>query len=144
LQQITVLYVEDHDLVLFTVKQLLELEGWHVHICRDGKLALKLIAGEEHFDLIILDAELPSVSGFDLIRRVRNLPHRESTPVIVFSARDCHEEAKGVGADACLKKPGGIKDLLETCNRVLKLAAPDAGEADGQRRAVNSVGRRRD
>ena len=142
--QITVLYVEDHDLVLFTVKQLLELEGWRVEICRDGHQALKQIAGAEPFDLIILDAELPAVSGFDLIRRARTLAHRRATPIIVFSADDCGEEATAVGADACLKKPGGIKDLLETCNRVLKLETPDAVEADGQRRAVNSVGRRRD
>src|SRR5207237_1181763 len=142
--QITVLYVEDHDLVLFTVKQLLELEGWRVQICRDGGQALKLIAGEEHFDLILLDAELPSVSGFELIRRARGLPHRQATPIIIFTARDCGDEAETVGADACLKKPGGIKDLLDTCCRVLKLDTPNATDPKTQRRMANGTGNLRD
>lgn len=144
MQQITVLYVEDHDLVLFTVKQLLELEGWRVQICRDGGQALKIIAGEEQLDLIILDAELPSMSGFDLVRRARGLPHRQATPIIIFSARDCADEAQEVGANACLKKPGGIKDLLETCYRVLNLEMPGATETEAQRRTANKMGNRRD
>ncbi len=121
MRQITVLYVEDHDLVLFTVKQLLELEGWRVQISRDGNQALRHVAGNEHYDLIILDAELPGVNGFELIRRTRALAHRQATPLIMFTARECSEEALAAGADACLKKPGGIKDLLETCYRVLNI-----------------------
>ena len=131
--QITVLYVEDHDLVLFTVKQLLELEGWRVEISRDGDQALKQISGEEHFDLIILDAELPAISGLDLIRRARTLTHRRATPIIMFSASDCSEEAAAVGADACLKKPAGIKDLLDTCNRVMNHTADKESDTDGRR-----------
>ena len=131
--QITVLYVEDHDLVLFTVKQLLELEGWRVEISRDGAQALKLLAGEEHFDLIILDAELPAVSGFDLIRRARTLTHRRATPIIMFTANDCAEEAAAAGADACLKKPAGIRDLLDTCNRVMNHIADRQTDTDGRR-----------
>ena len=144
MQQITVLYVEDHDLVLFTVKQLLELEGWRVQICRDGAQALKLIAGEERFELILLDSELPSVSGLDLVRRARGLPHRQATPIIIFTARDCAEEAANVGADACLKKPGGIKDLLDTCYRVLDIDVPDTNEPKPQRLAANGTSNQRD
>ena len=140
MQQTTVLYVEDHDLVLFTVKQLLELEGWRVRVCRDGSHALKQIAGEEHFDLIILDAELPAVSGFDLIRRARALAHREATPIVMFSALDCGEDALSAGADACLKKPGGIKDLLDTCYRVMGHTGADDRNGHERPRAANRAG----
>jgi CheY-like chemotaxis protein len=119
LPQITVLYVEDHDLVLFTVKQLLELEGWRVQVCRDGHQAHKQLAGEEQFDLVILDAELPAVSGFELIRYARSLTHRRATPIILFTANECGEEAAAAGVNAYLKKPAGIKDLLDTCYRVM-------------------------
>jgi len=141
LQQTTVLYVEDHDLVLFTVKQLLELEGWRVRVCRDGSHALKQIAGEEHFDLIILDAELPAVSGLDLIRRARALAHREATPIIMFSALDCGEDALAAGADACLKKPGGIKDLLDTCYRVMNHTGAGESHDNERPRVVNQAGK---
>ena len=142
--QITVLYVEDHDLVLFTVKQLLELEGWRVQICRDGAQALKLIASEDHFELILLDSELPSVNGLELVRRARRLPHRQATPIIIFTARDCADEAAAVGANACLKKPGGIKDLLDTCYRVLDMDMPGANEPKPQRRAANGAANQMD
>ena len=140
MQQTTVLYVEDHDLVLFTVKQLLELEGWRVRVCRDGSHALKQIAGDEHFDLIILDAELPAVSGFDLIRRARALAHREATPIVMFTALECGEDALSAGANACLKKPGGIKDLLDTCYRVMNHTAADKTNGNDHLRTANQAG----
>ena len=140
MQQVTVLYVEDHDLVLFTVKQLLELEGWRVRICRDGGEALRHIKGDEHFDLIITDAELPTVSGFELIRKVRTLTHRQSTPVLCFTANDCGDEAIAAGAVAYLKKPGGIKDLIATCNRYLHSDTPDAADLSGQPGRARKVG----
>ncbi len=134
MQQITVLYIEDHDLVLFTVKQLLEQEGWRVQIARDGNQALKQITGNEQFDLIILEADLPGVSGFDLLRRTRKLAHRQAVPLIMFTARECRAEALAAGADAYLKKPNGIKDLLATCYRVLNIEPSsefDTGELRG-------------
>lgn len=121
MRQINVLYVEDHDLVLFTVKQLLELEGWRVRICREGQSALKLLEGDEHYDLLILDVELPGVGGLDLLKHTRSLPQRQALPVVVFTALDCTDEALAAGAAECLKKPGGIKDLLNACYRLLKL-----------------------
>jgi DNA-binding response OmpR family regulator len=133
------LYVEDHDLVLFTVKQLLEQEGWRVHICRDGGQALKQLAGAEHFDLLILDAELPSVSGLELIRRARTLTHRRATPIIMFTASDCSDEATAAGANECLKKPAGIRHLLETCYRVMNHGSNVEAETDGHRRAANEA-----
>src|SRR2546423_2989307 len=100
---------------------MLELEGWRVRVCRDGNHALKQLSGDEPYDLIILDAELPGASGFELIRHGRALPQRAPTPVIIFSALDCGDEALAAGADVYLKKPAGIKDLLDTCYRLMKL-----------------------
>jgi CheY-like chemotaxis protein len=119
LQQIKILYAEDYDLVLFTVKQLLELEGWSVDICRDGSEALKKIEGAEHYDVIVVDAELPGTSGINLLSRARELTHRRRTPMIMFTANDCEAEALAAGADAFLRKPGGIRDLIQTIERLL-------------------------
>lgn len=119
MQQLSILYAEDYDLVLFTVKQLLELEGWSVDICRDGAAALRKLESQEPFDIIILDTELPEVSGLTLLRSARSLAHRAATPVIVFTAEEHEREAREGGADAYLKKPGGIRDLVETVERLL-------------------------
>ena len=119
MQQTRILYAEDYDLVLFTVKQLLELESWQVDICRDGAAALKKLESDEHYDLIILDAQLPGESGLSLIQRARQLAHRRRVPVILFTGSLKHDEALAAGADAFLKKPTGLKDLIATCNSLL-------------------------
>jgi CheY-like chemotaxis protein len=119
LQQTRILYAEDYDLVLFTVKQLLELESWQVDICRDGATALKKLEGDEHYDLIILDAQLPGESGLSLVQRARQLAHRRRIPIILFTGSLRHDEALAAGADAFLNKPTGLKDLISTCNSLL-------------------------
>ncbi|HVF55037.1 MAG TPA: response regulator [Pyrinomonadaceae bacterium] len=119
MQQIRILYAEDYDLVLFTVKQLLELEGWFVDICRDGVAAMKKIESEEPHDLIVLDADLPGVHGLELLRRARDLEHRRHTPILMFTSVDCKDEAADAGADAYLRKPGGIRELVQTIESLL-------------------------
>ena len=119
MQQTRILYAEDYDLVLFTVKQLLELESWQVDICRDGSAALKKLESDEHYDLIILDAQLPGESGLSLVQRARRMAHRRRIPIIMFTGSLQHDDALAAGADAFLKKPTGLKDLITTCNTLL-------------------------
>ncbi|HYP53428.1 MAG TPA: response regulator [Pyrinomonadaceae bacterium] len=61
--RVNILYVEDYEQVLLTVKQLLELEGWFVEICHDAETASCLLDAGRHFDLIVLDAKLGGMSG---------------------------------------------------------------------------------
>jgi DNA-binding response OmpR family regulator len=119
LQQARILYAEDYDLVLFTVKQLLELESWQVDICRDGATARKKLEGEEQYDLIILDAQLTGESGLSLLQCARQLAHRRRIPIILFTGSIKHEEALAAGADAFLNKPTGLKELITTCYSLL-------------------------
>lgn len=119
MQQVKILYAEDYDLVLFTVKQLLELEGWRVELCRDGATALRRIETREHYDIIILDADMPGMHGLELLKRARSMTHRRRTPIIFFTATDCETEARAAGADVFLKKPNGIRDLIQTIERLL-------------------------
>ena len=129
LQQIRILYAEDYELVLFTVKQLLELEGWRVDICRDGAAALKKIESDDHYDLIILDAQMPGESGVALVQRARQLAHRRRVPIIVFTGSLRREDALAAGADAFLNKPTGLKNLISTCNSLLD-RQPAINESD--------------
>lgn len=125
LAQINILYVEDYELVLFTVKQLLELEGWAVEVCRDGATALKNLESGRRFDIIVLDAEMMGVHGLEVLRRLRSMTHRRRTPVIMFTATECESEAFNAGADAFLKKPSGIRELIPTVERLLGADSAD-------------------
>lgn len=119
LTQIKILYVEDYDLVLSTVKQLLELEGWSVQICRDGAAALKRLESREPYDLVVLDSEMLGICGLELLKLARSMTHRRRTPVLMFTATDCEREAAAAGANAFLKKPSGIRELIPTIENLL-------------------------
>lgn len=111
---VTILLVEDNDVVFGVVKKTLELEGWSVECCRDGDAAMRGLEGGGHYDLIITENDLPGASGLELIRRARTLPHRQHTPIIMFSSCPHREEALDAGANEFLKKPEGIYAVGET------------------------------
>ena len=141
MQQIRILYTEDYDLVLFTVKQLLELEGWWVDICRDGSAALKKLESDEHYDLIILDVQMPGESGLSLVRRTRQLPHRLHLPVIMFSGSLRHDDALAAGANVFLNKPTGLKELIATCKSLLDPGAKDERDNGDMQKSIGTVHR---
>ena len=83
---VTVLHVEDHDIVARTAKEMLETEGWEVETCTDGNAALDKICGDSRYDLLLLDYDLPGVNGLELVSRARIIVHRARTPIVVLSA----------------------------------------------------------
>ena len=135
MEKIRILYAEGYDLVLFRARQLLEAEGWEVEVCRDGAAALKKLDGEEHFDLLILDDRLEGSNGGELIRRARGDERQRHVPVILFTAEQTNGDSAQREADACLSKPGGLKDLVPTCYRLL---ASDAARQSHEPRAGES------
>ena len=109
---LTILFAEDHETVRSAVKETLELEGWRVDACADGRAALARLEGGARYDLLLFDHELPGVGGLELVRRVRALAHRGRTPIIVISASDARAEARRAGADAFLRKPQDVELLV--------------------------------
>jgi two-component system chemotaxis response regulator CheY len=115
-----ILHVEDNRIVAEAVKDTLELEGWRVETCPDGSAALARIEGGEHFDLLLLDHDLPDMTGLDIIHRAKQLAHRRDLPVVILSGSDYAAAARRAGADAFLKKPEGTDSLVETLTRLLE------------------------
>jgi CheY-like chemotaxis protein len=117
---LTVLYAEDHKIVADAVKETLEEEGLKVVLCSDGAVALRRISGNARYDLFIVDNHLPNINGIELIRHTRQLSHRQSIPIIMLSATDSHREAYQAGVNVFLKKPEGVKKLVESVNQLIK------------------------
>ena len=127
MDKIRILYAEGYDLILFTAKPLLEAEGWEVEVCRDGAAALKKLERGAHFDLLIFDDRLDGASGAELTACARGCTRLRATPIILFTAGQSNGDSASHGADACLSKPGGLKDLVTTCRRLIPRAAPPPG-----------------
>lgn len=120
LSQLSVLHVEDNQPVAQLISEVLSDEGMHVHSCADGSTALELINSDEHYAVIIVDNDLPGLSGLELVLRARSLSHRRKTPIIMLSDDDCEKEAWRAGVDAFLLKPKGVDKLGSTINRLLR------------------------
>jgi two-component system, OmpR family, phosphate regulon response regulator PhoB len=120
---LTILHVEDHEIVAEAVRDALEAEGWQVVTCSDGAAALNKLAGGARFDLLLTDNHLPDVDGLELVRYTRQLSHLAGMPVVMLSAVDCEAEALRAGVDVFLRKPEGMNELVGTVARLLDRGA---------------------
>lgn len=123
---VTIFHVEDDRHVADMLKDMFEAEGWEVETCADGASALKKLAGDAHYDLLLFDQGLPGASGLELVRAARKIPHRRRTPIIMLSASECEAEAWRAGVDAFLRKPDDIRSVTAMILRLL--AEPEADE----------------
>lgn len=118
--QISVLHVEDNELVARVIAETLTTAGMHVDSCMSGSTALKILKGDPHYDMIIVDNDLPGLSGLDLVLRTRKIAHRHATPIIMLSGDDCEREAWRVGVNAFLRKPEDVDKVSLTIDRLLE------------------------
>lgn len=116
---VSILHVEDDEIVASVAREILEAQGWRVETCGDGSAALEKISGKDQYDLLLIDNDLPGVNGLQLINHARELDHRCATPMVLLSANPIEAEAREAGADVFLRKPQGIGMLTETINRLL-------------------------
>ena len=94
------------------VKDTLESEGWQVEVCANGTEALQRIKSDVHYDLLLLDYDLPGLNGIGLLRSARAVAHRRGIPVIVLSGTAVEEAVMQAGADAFLHKPEDISSVV--------------------------------
>lgn len=119
IQTAAILYVEDNLLVASAVKDTLEEEGWRVEVCAHGADGVSRLEGGDHYDLLIVDKDLPDIDGLEIARRARQLPHRSRVPIVMLSASDSATEASRAGVEVFLRKPEGVSSLVETIRRLL-------------------------
>jgi two-component system phosphate regulon response regulator PhoB len=124
------LVVEDDETIRETIRDALELEGFAVTACGNGRDALNIIqrAPEgEGFALVVLDLMLPGLGGLDLCRQLRQA--HDHTPILVVSARESETDrvlGLEVGADDYLVKPFGMRELVARCRALLRRTANQA------------------
>lgn len=112
----TVLIVEDNELNMKLFNDLLEAFGYATVQTRDGAAAFGL-AREHRPDLIIMDIQLPNVSGLDLTRQIKADIQLKGIPIVAvtaFAMRGDEERIRSEGAEAYLSKPISVQKFLET------------------------------
>ncbi|MEZ5058223.1 MAG: response regulator transcription factor [Saprospiraceae bacterium] len=107
-----VLYVEDDESLSFVTRDNLELQGYNVSHCTDGKKGLETFK-EGDFDLCVLDVMLPEMDGFTLAEEIRKVD--QQIPILFLTAKSLKEDKiRGLklGADDYITKPFSIEELI--------------------------------
>ena len=117
----TVLYVEDHELNRKIVRDLLKRTSYRLIEAFDGEAGVAL-ALEARPDLILMDIQLPKISGIEAMRRLRADAATAATPMIAitsFALSGDEQKAKEAGATAYLAKPYSPFELLGLIRKLL-------------------------
>src|SRR5271168_961330 len=116
-----VLIVEDNDLNMKLFNDLLEAHGYKTLQTSDGVEALKL-ARQHHPDLILMDIQLPEISGLEVTKWLKEDDDLRSIPVIAvtaFAMKGDEEKIRGGGCEAYIAKPISVASFLRTVERFL-------------------------
>ena len=117
-----ILAVDDEPNILMSIEFILEMEGYEVHIARDGEEALE-VAERVRPDLILLDVNMPRKDGYEVCRILREREEMAGTRVIMLTAKgQTLEKKKGleVGADEYVTKPFSAEDLLDKIRTLIE------------------------
>ena len=120
-----VLYIEDNEANLALVRRVLEHSGYTVLEATTGERGLEMVATEKP-DLVLLDLDLPHMSGFEVAARLKADPASANIPMIAISASVMKQErqsALDAGCVCFIEKPF---DIAELRTAVADALAPDA------------------
>lgn len=119
-----ILVVEDDDISQFLIRKMLENLSFDVTIASNGIEAIEILA-ENKFDIILMDIEMPVISGFETVRRIQNgnLNYSaKNTPIIGISANPFDDDKElyfSQGLRDYITKPISQEDLLLKINNIL-------------------------
>jgi two-component system cell cycle response regulator DivK len=116
-----ILIVEDNDLNMKLLQDLLEVHGYVTLQTKDGMEALKL-ARLHHPDLILMDIQLPDVSGLEVTKWIKGDDDLKTIPIIAVTAfvmKGDEEQIREGGCAAYIAKPISVVNFLRTVRRLL-------------------------
>ena len=118
----TILIVEDNELNMKLFNDLLESHGYRVVQTRDGLSALDL-ARQHKPDLILMDIQLPEVSGIEVTKWLKEDDELKAIPVIAvtaFAMKGDEQKIREGGCEAYISKPISVLSFLQTIDKYLK------------------------
>ena len=117
----TVLIVEDNELNMKLFHDLLEALGYNTVGTRNGIEALDL-ACKHRPDLVLMDIQLPEVSGLEVTKWLKDDPELKSIPVVAvtaFAMKGDEERIRGGGCEAYISKPISVMSFIATVRKFI-------------------------
>ncbi len=122
-----VVYIEDNPSNFALARKILEWSGnYQVLGAKDGISGLEMVR-EHRPDVVLLDLDLPGISGIEVVQAIRRSPEIARTPVLAVTASVMKRErtqAMAAGCDSFIEKPFDIHDLRRQVDAAAGLKAP--------------------
>ncbi len=116
-----ILIVEDNELNMKLFQDLLVANGYRTLQTKDGYEALEIVR-EQRPDLVLVDIQLPEISGLAITKQIKEDEALKSIPVIAvtaFAMKGDEEKIREGGCEAYIAKPISVPHFLETIKKVL-------------------------
>jgi two-component system cell cycle response regulator DivK len=139
-----ILVVEDNELNLKLFCDLLRAHGYQAEPVRDGREAVERARAFAP-DLVVMDIQMPHVSGLDLIERMKGDPGLRRTPIMAvtaYAAKGDEERIRAAGAEGYVSKPISVMRFVEAVQALLAAPRPAEEEDEGVEVAEVRVTRR--
>ena len=121
-----ILLVDDEELNRKLCERILIREGFSVFEAENGKDAVELMAKSPsgHFDLIVMDIQMPEMNGYEATKRIRSMDREDAKkiPIIALSANDTEEDirlSKEYGMNDHMVKPFNIPKIVDVIRSYL-------------------------
>lgn len=118
----SILTVDDCEIIISLTQILLESEGYKLHSANSASVAMDLIK-QQHFDLILLDIEMPDMSGLELLQELHRQDLLQNTKVVMLSGNADDEHVKqclALGATSYITKPFDHESMKNTIREVMQ------------------------
>ncbi len=120
---VRVLLVEDDKSLRRYLEVVLSREGFEVAVAVDGLEAMRTTLTSP-IDLVVTDAIMPNLNGYELVRFLRSTPHLAQIPIVLLSALDIKEDPNEVHkADVYLSKPVSPETIIDCLASLLRRRA---------------------
>jgi CheY-like chemotaxis protein len=127
-----VLIIEDASDTLEMLQAIFERQGFETTLCETAAEALR-IAASMWFDIIVSDIGLPQIDGYELLKRLRQMPHLRETPAVALTGYATKKDAEAAhlaGFDLHIPKPVDPTVLTDSLEKLIKRKAHRPDESD--------------
>ncbi len=117
-----ILIVEDNEMNMRLFSDLLKSKGYDILQCMDGKKALDIVKAERP-DLVLMDIQMPEISGLEVTALIRKTPEVKDTKIVAvtaFAMKGDEQKIIDGGCNGYIAKPIAVVDFLATVDRYLK------------------------
>lgn len=98
---------------------------YHFDFAQDALMALKKLEENAHIDILVTDVNMPEMTGFELLMKVKETyPHIKTAVVSAYSDEESRQSARRCGSDAFLTKPLDFKTFQETLHHLMQPISP--------------------